>query len=245
MSWRMDSTLGATVWDTQPMSPDDLALRDDEIRWLTAHQRTGWKLINGRIDASRDPTANVGAYTSLGAYPPVSASGFQANVASLNGEASLFTTSLYAPWLANSLIAPSAWGIHIAWQTTTSTSPGNLTLNPRVGSINAGSSSTGGIALGADAAITLTASITTDWFVDGRIVVDVVGATGANSKAKGDFNCTGKPGTTGTGAATINDIFGYTQAAFDATAAQGFVLGMANTVTTITYAPMTIIWISY
>lgn len=244
MPWRMDSTAGAAIWDTQPMSSDDLALRDEEIRWLMQHQRTGWKVINGRIAGSGDPVANVGAYTSLGAYPPTASSGFLANVASINGEAALWTTSLFTPWLANALVSPSAWRIHAAWQTTTSTSPANLTLNPRIGSVAAGSSSTGGIALGADAAITLTASITTDWALVGNLTVDVIGAPGANSKAIGDFRCIAKPATTGTGAATINDIFGFTQASFDSSVASGFVLGMANTVTTITYAPMVIHWIS-
>jgi hypothetical protein len=240
----MDSTAGAYIWDTQPMSDEELLCRDEEIRWLMAHERQGWGLINGRLKTDGTLTA-YGTYAGLAAIPPTSSSGFQANVASLNGEASLWTTSLFTPWLANSLVAPSAWKLHTSWQTTTSTSPGNLTLNPRVGSVAAGSSSTGGIALGADAAIALTASITTDWFVEGNIIVGSIGAPGTNSKAIGDFNCTAKPATTGTGAATINDIFGFTQASFDASIASGLVLGMANTVTTITYAVMTIIWLSY
>lgn len=236
----MDSTAGAFVYDTQPLASEDVMCRDEEIQWLMRHERQRWGLINGRLETGGDPTA-YGTYFGIAAVPPAAT---LANVASLNGEASLWTNSIFSPWLANSLVAPSFWEIHAMWQTTTSTSPANLTLNPRLGNITAGSSSAGAVALGADAAITLTASITTNWVLNGNITVQSIGAPGANSKAIGDFNCIAKPATAGTGAATINDLFGFTQGSFDASVASGFVLGMANTVTTITYAPMQIIWIS-
>ena len=73
MSWRMDSTAGAAIWDTQPLTSDDLALRDEEIEWLAQQGRHQWKIINGRLAASGHPTANVGSYTSAGAYPPTAA----------------------------------------------------------------------------------------------------------------------------------------------------------------------------
>jgi hypothetical protein len=240
MSWRRDSTAGAAIWDTEPMSAEDLACRDEEIRWLMRHERQQWGLVNGRLTEKGDPLA-YGAYAGPAA---IAAPGTLANVASISGEASLFTTSLYTPWLANSLVGPTPWQVYVSWQTTTSTSPASLTLNPRVGSVASGSSSTGGIALGADGAITLTASITTDWILSGRLTVQSIGLPGTNSKAAGSFICTAKPATTGTGAATINDIFGYTVASFDASIASGFVLGMANTVTTITYAVTQVHWIS-
>jgi hypothetical protein len=34
MGWRFDSTAGATVYDTEPMTSDDLALRDEELAWM-------------------------------------------------------------------------------------------------------------------------------------------------------------------------------------------------------------------
>jgi hypothetical protein len=240
MSWRQDSTAGASIWDTQPLTDDELVQRDEEIRWLICHERQQWGLINGRIAGSGDPTA-YGSYAGPAALPPP---GTLANVASINGEAAAWTTSLYTPWVANTLASPSAWQIYTSFQATTSTSPGNLTINPRIGNITTGASSTGGIALGADAAVALTASITTDWIVSGRLTVQSVGVAGTNSKAIGSFITTAKPATTGTGAATINDIYGYTQASFDATGASGFVLGLANTVTTITYAVQQIHWLS-
>jgi hypothetical protein len=240
MGWRIDSSAGAAIWDTQPLTDSELACRDEEIRWLMAHERQRWGLVNGRLKAKADPTA-YGTYAGISAVPPAAT---LANVASLNGEAALWTTSLYTPWLANALVAPSAWIMWAVWQTATSTTPANLTINPRVGSVASGASSTGGIALGADAAITLTASITTNWTLEGHLTVQSIGAPGANSKAIGEFTCVAKPATTGTGPATINDLFGFTQATFDASVASGFVCGMANTVTTITYAVQQIHWIS-
>jgi hypothetical protein len=240
MSWRQDSTAGATIWDTQPLSDDELAQRDEEIRWLIGHERQQWGLINGRLAGSGDPTA-YGTYAGIAAVPP---SGTLANVASLNGEAAAWTTSLFTPWLANSLVAPSAWQLYTSFQATTSTSPANLTINPRVGSITTGASSAGGVALGADAAVALTASITTNWIVSGRLTVQSIGIAGTNSKAIGSFIVTAKPASAGTGAQTINDGCGYTQASFDASVASGFVLGLANTVTTITYAVQQIHWLS-
>lgn len=240
MSWRQDSSAGATIWDTEPLSGEEVACRDEEIRWLMAHERQRWGLINGRLAEGGDPTA-YGTFAGLGAIPPAAT---LANVASLSGEASLWNVALFTPWLANTLVAPSAWWLHVTWQTATSTSPANLTINPRVGSFAAGASSAGGIALGADAAITLTASITTNWLVQGRVTVQSIGIPGANSKANGDFHVIAKPATTGNGPATINDIFGFTVASFDASVASGVALGMANTVTTITYAVTQIHWIS-
>jgi len=223
------------------MSDEDLLCRDEEIRWLMAHERQGWGLINGRLKEKCDPVM-YGTYAGIAANSP---SNTLANVASLNGEASLWSTSLYTPWIANSLVGPSSWRLYASWQTTTSTSPASLTLNPRIGSVAAGSSSTGGIALGADAAITLTASITTNWFTDAGITVQQIGNPGTNSKAESSWNCIAKPATAGNGAATVNDIFGFTQASFDASIASGVVLGMANTVTTITYAVRQVHWLSY
>jgi hypothetical protein len=240
VGWRQDSSAGAAVWDTEPLSPEDIRGRDEEIRWLIAHERQSWGLINGRIAGKGDPVA-YGTFAGLAAIPPA---GTLANVPSLNGEASLWNVALFSPWLADALVAPSAWQLYVSWQTVTSTSPASVTINPRVGTFAAGASTTGGAALGADAAIALTASITTDWICSGRITVQSIGIPGANSKAAGSFILTAKPATATPGPATINDIFGFTIPSFDASVASGVTLGMANTVTTINYTPTQIHWIS-
>lgn len=240
MGWRMDSSAGAAIWDTAPMSDSDLDCRNEEIRWLMAHERQQWGLINGRLKEKNAHTA-YGSYAGLAAVP---AETTLANVPSLNGEASLWNTSFYTPWLARSLVSPSAWMLYVAFQTITVATPGNLTITPRVGSFAAGASSAGGITMGADAAITLTASITTQWKCEGKVTVRSIGAPGANSKADGALTVTAKPATAGNGAATINDIFGFTEATFDASQASGVNLGMGNTVTTINYSVRQIHFIS-
>lgn len=235
----MDSTAGAHVWDTEPLSEQGIACRDEEIRWLVAHERQQWGLINGRLKEQADPEA-YGTYAGLAAIPP--AASF--NTTSLNGEAALWTTSLFTPWLANTLVGPSAWRCYASFTAATGLTPANLVLNPRVGSVTGGASSVGGQALGADAAITLTASITTNWQLTGNITVQQIKGAGNNSLASSAWTCVAKPATTGTGAATINDLFGYANPGFDATIASGIVMGMANTVTTITYAVSQVHWLA-
>ena len=123
MPWRMDSTAGAAIWDTQPMSTDDLALRDDEIRWLMQKERQSWKLVNGRISQKGDPVANVGSYTSLGAYPPTQTQTSTAVTTATPGTA-IWTSTIFSPILGNSVIAGS--GYRIAASGTIQTSAGSL-----------------------------------------------------------------------------------------------------------------------
>lgn len=240
MSWRIDSTAGAAVWDTEPMGPEDLLCRDEELAWLTEHERGNWGLINGRIRRSGHPTS-YGTFVSTSALGPPAT---LANVASLNGEASMWTTSLYTPWAANSLVGPSGWFVHVTYQVITSTSPASLTINPRIGSVASGSSSTGAVALGAGASNALTASITTNWTSWGYVTVQQAGIPGANAKAIADFYTIAKAGSAGNGAPTVTDMEGFTQASFDSTLSSGLVWGMANTVTTINYSVMQINWLS-
>lgn len=239
MGWRQDSSAGAAIWDTEPLTSHEVQGRDEEIRWLMAHERQRWSLINGRLAETREPTA-YGTYAGLSALPPA---GTLANVPSLSGEASLWNVGLFTPWLANTLVAPSAWQLYASWQTVTGVTPASLTINPRVGSFAAGASSVGGIALGADAAVALTASITTNWQCDGRVTVQSIGLPGANSKAAGAFSLEAKASSAGNGAETVGDIFGFTIASFDASVASGVTLGMANTVTTINYQVTQIHWV--
>jgi hypothetical protein len=241
MSWRMDSTAGAALWDTMPLSASDLECRDEEIRWLMGQERQRWGLINGRLKEKAEPTA-YGTYAGIAANPPP---GTLANVATISGEMSPWDVPSYTPWLAKSLAAPSAWELYVSWQLITSTSPASVTINPRVGSIASGASSAGGSAMGAGSATTLTASITTNWNVNGKITVRSTGVPGgANSKAMGTFNTVAKPASAGTGIPTIWDFYGYTEATFDWGAASGVTLGMAHTVTTINYSILQIHWLS-
>jgi hypothetical protein len=166
-------------------------------------------------------------------------------VPSISGEASLWNSGLWTAMPANGYLAPEAYRLITSWNTVTVASPASLTINPRVGVFAAGASSAAGIALGADAAITLTASVTTLWWVRADLTVRSIGAPGANSTMVGFFHLIAKPVTAGGGAVTQNDVFGHTVASFDASVAQGVTLGMANTVTTINYAVQQIHWASW
>jgi hypothetical protein len=222
------------------MTTDELALRDEELSWLMQHERGRWGLINGRIARSADPVS-IGTYANLAAIPPA---GTLANAASINGEGALYTNSLWSPWPADSLYAPSAWDLYVSFQVVTSTSPGSATVTPRIGSFAASASTAGGVTLGAGSAVTLTASITTNWIYHGRVSVLRAGIPGANALANGAFQLWAKPATAGTGIATIFDTSGFTQASFDSTVASGVVPGMVNTVTTINYSVTQVHWLS-
>mgnify|MGYP001332538603 CR=1 FL=1 len=104
MSWRTDSSCGAHIWDTEPMTTDDLALRDEEIAWLTQKGRHQWKLVNGRIARKGDPVAAVGAYSALGAYPPVQAQTSSALATTTPGTC-FWTSTIWTPILANAVTA--------------------------------------------------------------------------------------------------------------------------------------------
>lgn len=212
----------------------------DDLNDAQALQRAEWMT---RQRALRDqPTALNGIYAGLENIPPATV---QANVASVSGEVSLWNTVNHCALPANGLTAPTTRRLLAAWSTTTAATPGSLTINPRVGSFAAAASTTGGVPLGADTAITLTASITTLWICRADLTIRSIGAPGANSKIFGSFNVIAKPATAGVGAATINDIFGWTEGSFDASVASGVTLGMAHTVTTITHALQQAHWASW
>lgn len=214
----------------------------DDINELSALKRQEWLERSRGLHASGVPQALNGVFAGLTALPPA---GTLANVASINGENAQWTTSLWTPINANATQAPQAYRIAAYYQVITSTSPASLTVNPRLGSVTAGSSSTGAIQMGASASITLTASITTNWYLTGDIVLRAVGLPGANSTAMGAFHLMAKDTSSGNGTIVTNQLMGYTAASYDASIATGFVLGNANTVTTINYSTLGIVWSSW
>jgi hypothetical protein len=183
MPWRWDSTAGATVWDTQPMSRDELALRDEELAWLIRSGRRDWKLINGRIVGSGSPTAMAeGTYGALAAYPlPVSEAGLTLS-ATEQGLVPSAHIPVYAPLPINGILAPQAYRFVLTGIFTSVATSGTLTITPRIGNANTSPS------LGASAAQTLTASLTNGQFaIKGDITIRTIGLPGANSTAIGTF----------------------------------------------------------
>jgi hypothetical protein len=236
MPWRMDSTVGAHVWDTEPMTRDELAQRDEEIVWLKNHERRNWKLINGRIAGSGDPTMLEGTYGGLVAYPPAqdltAVTGGTANVA-------WWTPALYTPLPANSVLSPEAYRIAATGRVTSSATTQTITPNANIGTAI-------GTGLGAGAAMSLgsaTAVTNMLWFMLGDVTIRAAGSAGV---AIGSFVL---KITNAAGASTsiIQEIFGgaATQTAIDFTAAQGLALGATPSAAGVSVTPTQVHWMSW
>jgi hypothetical protein len=164
------------------MTADELALRNEELEWLIRHERTGWKLINGRIAEKGDPTAAFGTYSALGAYPLSGALSALTLSATEQGLIPSADIGLYTPILANGLVAPAAFQLTATRVFTSTATAQNLTTAVRLGNANSSPS------LGASAATAMTVSLTNAFFMlQGVITVESVGPPGTNSKALGQF----------------------------------------------------------
>jgi len=181
--WRYDSSAGATIWDTEPMSKEDLACRDEELAWLIREQRRGWRLINGRIAGSGAPTAMAeGTYGSLDAYPLPASEAALTLSATEQGLIPAAHIPIYTPLPINGILSPQAYRYVLSGIGTTVATSGTLTMTPRIGNANTSPS------LGASAAQTWTASLTNSQFhIVGDITVRSIGLPGANSTAIGTF----------------------------------------------------------
>jgi hypothetical protein len=215
MGWRFDSTAGATVYDTEPMTRDDLALRDEELAWMIREGRRGWKLINGRIAASGEPTNAEGTYGALAAYPlPVSETALTLS-ATEQGLIPAAHIPIYTPLPINGVLAPQAYRVVLSGVFTSVATSGTLTMTPRIGNANTSPS------LGASAAQTLTASLTNgQFYIMGDITIRTIGLPGANSTAIGTFHALANSAV---GGATTSWLWGTgaTAVSFDSTIAAG------------------------
>lgn len=230
--WRTDSTAGAHIWDSQPMSTSDLACRDEELAWLMRQQGKSWKLINGRIAQSGHPTALEGTYTGSLAYPPAqnltAVTGGVANVA-------WWSAALYTPIPANSTLAPDAYRV-IASGTITTAAASTLIPSANLGTaVGTGLS---GTAATSTLGTTITGAL---WYWFGDVTIRTAGTAGT---AIGSFVL--KFGITAGNVNTISSNLcgGVAQTAIDFTAAQGVTLGGTPSVSTVSVTPMQVHWIS-
>jgi hypothetical protein len=111
--WHADSSMGATIAETRPLSGDEVLLRDEEIAYLIRRARgsrgRNWKLINGRIAAAGVPVATEGTYGGLQAYPmPASATGLTLS-ATEQGLIPAAYIPVYTPLPINGLLGPQAY----------------------------------------------------------------------------------------------------------------------------------------
>lgn len=164
------------------MTADDLALRDEELDYLIRHGRTKWKLINGHIAESGDPTNAFGTYSALGAYPLSGALSSLTLSASEQGLIPAADIGLYTPIAPNGVVAPAAYQVSAMGVFTSTATAQNLTTAVRLG--NSASSPS----LGASAATVMTVSLTNAFFfLQGIVTVEKVGPPGTNSTALGQF----------------------------------------------------------
>jgi hypothetical protein len=217
--WHVDSSMGATIADTRPLTPDETLLRDEEIAWLIRKARgsrgRNWKLINGRIAASGVPVATEGTYGGLQAYPlPASATGLTLS-ATEQGLVPAAYIPVYTPLPINALLGPQAYRWVIAGIFTSVATSGTLTITPRLGNANTSPS------LGASAAQTLTASLTNGQvFIMGDVTVRSIGLPGANSTAIGTFHMMANSAVGGAATTWLWGT-GTTAIGFDSTIAAG------------------------
>ena len=197
-----------------------------DVLELARLEQRRWRSVDRKLREGGDPTALLGGFAGLEANPNPTA---LAAVTGVIVETAAYTTSTFAPIAANPQM-PKLLRFFMALTITTGVTPGTLTFTPRIGT------TTAGITLGASAAITLTASITSALLlVRGDVLLRVPGS-GTAATAYGDFKAEGKVVTAGAGALDVNHIFGGTVAAFDSTAASGLFMGLtpSNAGTSIT-----------
>jgi hypothetical protein len=235
MSWRLDSTAGAHVWDTQPLSDEEILGRDEELAWLRRHERQNWKLVNGRIAGQGDPTALEGTYGGVLAYPPAQ------NLAAVTGgttNVAWWSAALYSPIPANSVLTPDCYRIIASGLITTSGAGQTIVPNANLGTAI-------GTALGAGVATTLGGTITAaQWYLLGDITIRTAG-TGGTAIAQFVLKV-GQAAGPSMGANVINSLFGGTaQTAIDFTAAQGITLGATPSAAGVSVTPTQVHWMSF
>lgn len=162
---------------------------------------------------------------------PVNAAGFAA-VTGVVAETALWSVVPWTAFAANELAPGQAWKLTAGGVLTTSTTPGNLTLTPRIGT------TTGGATLGASTAAALTASLTAVAFsLEFWLAIRTIGS-GTSATAVGTGTFTSRViGNTPAGAASVVPM-GGTQAAFDSTASQGLFIGWTPGATTVSVTPL-------
>ena len=218
---------------------DSRVLADiEELKRL--HRMTWARRQRDLIQAGVPLNMPEGTYGGLIAYPNAQT----ITTTSINGTVNLWSNLVYTPIPANSVMAPQVYRIIVSAKITTSTSPGNIGLNPLINSTGTwttgGTAVSGGSTLGATGNVALTASITNAfYYVMGDLTIR---SAGTSSSVVGMFHYVSTqatsgglagPAATGTG---HNLLFGGTAVTVDTqTTGQSFQLGAVHTVTTITH----------
>ena len=222
MGWRSDSSAGAAIWDTEPLTTSELALRDEELTWLMRQGRHQWRLINGRIARKGDPVASLGPYTSLGAQPVTQAQ-TPAVLATATPGTCLWTSTIWTPIPANTVVGGQGFHCVASGTVQTSTTGQTLTLLPSIGTGTVNTAPTNNQPLGVSGAATLGNTLTSIWFLHGDLTIRSPGTAGT-AWFMGTFHYGNTAAPVASGA-TLNTILGGTQATVDFTGATAAVPG--------------------
>lgn len=236
--WAAEAVLRERSLRLEPVA-DTRVLQDlDTLRML--HRMQWQRRQRELLDAGLPLAMPEGTYGGLIAYPPAGT----VTTTSLSGTVNLWPTATYTPLGINAFLTPQAYRLAVIAKITTSTTPANIALDPRIGvsTWTTGGTAIAGTTLGASTAVALTASITNAfYYVVGDLTIRTLGAPGANATIVGMFHyvstqatASGLAGPAAVGAGH-NLLFGGTNVSFDFTAASGFGLGAVHTVTTITH----------
>ena len=143
MGWRKDSTAGVAISGTEPLTADDIRLRDEEIRWLMRHEQRNW--AHQRPDRPEGrPIMSEGTYAALAGYPPAQALTASTGTSASPG-ACLWSSATYTPINANATMAPSAWLIKASGTVTSTAGSQTWTLLPAIGTGTVNAARTPGI----------------------------------------------------------------------------------------------------
>lgn len=213
----------------------------DDVETLKHLHRQTWARREIELRESGVPmNMPEGTYGGLLSYPNAAT----ITTTSINGTANLWPGAVFASFPPNMYLTPQAYRIAVAAKITTSTSPGNIGFDPRIGASTwtTGGTAISGTTLGASTNVALTASITNAFYVIvGDMTVRTAGVPGANWTAVGMFHFVSTQATSAGLAgpaivgAGMNLLFGGTNASFDGSIAQGFQIGAVHTVATITH----------
>jgi hypothetical protein len=222
-----------------------------DIGELARYYRERWARVQAELWFSGVPTnMPEGTYGGLLAYPPAQTT----TTTSINGTVNLWSNLVYTPIAINSVLAPQVYRIAVMAKVTTSTSPGNIGLNPLINSTGTwttgGTAVSGGSTMGATGNVALTASITNAFYtVIGDLTLRTAGTTGSAvamlhyQSTQATSGGLAGPAAVGTG---HNLLFGGTSVTPDfQTTAQSFQLGAVHTVTTITHNVEQIHWMDW